>query len=273
MAATAPIASGPREREVVSGFLYASGATIVMEGTVTARVDGRRTDELRAVRITPGALDYAEGSALIEQGETRVLCAASVEERVPGWRQGTKSGWVTAEYAMLPRATITRTPRERSQGRATARSLEIERLIGRSLRAVVDLDRLGERTIVLDCDVLQADGGTRTAAITGAYVALHIALARLRRQGAFESMPLREPVAAISVGIAGDSLLLDLCYEEDSTADVDFNIVMTGTGDLVEVQGTAEGSTFSQARLNDVLDLAGSGIRTLLAAQEEAINK
>ena len=236
------------------------------------RVDGRQADELRPVRITPGALDYAEGSALIEQGETRVLCAASVEERVPAWRQGAKSGWVTAEYAMLPRATITRTPRERSQGRSNARSLEIERLIGRSLRAVIDMDLLGERTLVVDCDVLQADGGTRTAAVTGAYVALHIALARLLRQGAFASMPVRQPVAAVSVGIAGENLLLDLCYEEDSTADVDFNVVMTASGDLVEVQGTAEGSPFSRDRLNDVLELAGSGVKTLLAAQEEALN-
>jgi ribonuclease PH len=236
------------------------------------RIDGRKADELRSVRITPGALDYAEGSALIEQGETRVLCAASVEDRVPGWRQGSKSGWVTAEYAMLPRATIKRTPRDRSQGRANARSLEIERLIGRSLRAVVDMERLGERTVVIDCDVLQADGGTRTAAVTGAFVALHIALARLMRQGAFDSMPLHGPVAAVSVGIAGKDLLLDLCYEEDSTADVDFNVVMTGSGDLVEIQGTAEGSPFSRAQLNAVLDLAGVGIDSMLIAQQDALN-
>ncbi len=239
----------------------------------TARVDGRQPDELRPVTITPGALDYAEGSALIEQGETRVLCAVSVEDRVPGWRQGSRSGWVTAEYAMLPRATLTRTPRERSQGRSTARSLEIERLIGRSLRAVVDLDRLGERTFVVDCDVLQADGGTRTAAITGAFVALHLALARLQRQGAFDSIPIRDSVAAVSVGIAGDGLLLDLCYEEDSTADADFNVVMTGSGDLVEVQGTAEGSPFTRARLDAVLDLASSGIASLKAVQEASLTR
>jgi ribonuclease PH len=202
-----------------------------------------------------------------------VLCAASVEERVPGWLQGRKRGWVTAEYAMLPRSTLSRTPRERSQGRDNGRSQEIQRLIGRSLRAVTDLDLLGERSIVIDCDVIQADGGTRTAAITGAYVALHIALERLMRQGAFSRMPLREPVAAVSVGLIDGDLLLDLCYEEDAQAGADFNIVMTGAGDLVEVQGTAEGSTYSRQQLQDVLDLAQEGIQGLIAAQKAALAK
>ena len=235
------------------------------------RLDGRQPDELRPIRITTGALDFAEGSALIEQGQTRVLCAATVEERLPGWRQGSKRGWVTAEYAMLPRSTLSRTPRERSQGRSNGRSLEIERLVGRSLRAVVDFEALGERTIVVDCDVIQADGGTRTAAITGGYVALRLALERLSRQGAFARFPIREPVAAISVGIVHDELLLDLCYEEDSDADADFNIVMTGSGELVEVQGTAEGRTYSRERFNRVLDLAESGIKMLSEMQATAL--
>ncbi|MBI4236566.1 MAG: ribonuclease PH [Chloroflexi bacterium] len=236
-----------------------------------SRIDGREPNELRPVRITPNFLTYAEGSALIEQGQTRVLCAASVEDRVPGWMRGTKRGWVTAEYAMLPRSTLQRTPREQAQGRATGRSLEIQRLIGRSLRAVTDLASLDERSLVVDCDVLQADGGTRTAAVTGAYVALRLALERLRRQGAFPRLPLREPVAAVSVGILGEELLLDLCYEEDSQADADFNVVMTASGALVEVQGTAEKQPYSRARLQEVLDLAESGIRQLVRAQEEAL--
>lgn len=235
------------------------------------RVDGREPAELRPVRISPGFASYAEGSALIQQGETIVLCTASVEDQVPTWMRGTKRGWVTAEYAMLPRATLSRTPREQSQGRANGRSLEIQRLIGRSLRAVTDLQAMGERSIVVDCDVLQADGGTRTAAITGAYVALHLALARLQRQGAFARLPLREPVAAVSVGIVADELLLDLCYEEDSSADADFNIVMTGAGSLVEVQGTAEKRPYTRARLQEVLDLAEQGIRRLVQTQADTI--
>lgn len=237
------------------------------------RIDGRRPDELRPTTITTGYLDYAEGSVLIEQGQTRVLCAASIEERVPGWLQGQKRGWVTAEYAMLPRSTLTRTPRERSQGRENGRSQEIQRLVGRSLRAVTDLRALGERSIVVDCDVIQADGGTRTAAITGAYVALHMALDRLMRQGAFTQMPLREPVAAISVGILDNELLLDLCYEEDSQAGADFNVVMTGSGDLVEVQGTAEGATYSRQQFDEVLDLAQRGIESLGQIQAKALEK
>ena len=235
------------------------------------RLDSRAAGDLRPVRIVPNFVDYAEGSALIEQGQTRVLCTASVEESVPSWLRGSKRGWVTAEYAMLPRSTLTRTPREQAQGRSTGRSLEIQRLIGRSLRAVVDLGLLGERSIVLDCDVIQADGGTRTAAITGAFVALDIALERLRKQGAFTRMPLREPVAAISVGIVNDDLLLDLCYEEDVRAEADFNIVMTGSGLLVEVQGTAEKQPYTRERLQRVLDLAESGIQSLVRSQKEAV--
>jgi ribonuclease PH len=237
------------------------------------RIDGRQPDELRPVRIVPGYLDYAEGSVLVEQGQTRVLCAASLEERVPGWLMGRKRGWVTAEYAMLPRSTLTRTPRERAQGRDQGRSLEIQRLVGRSLRAVTDLVALGERSIMVDCDVIQADGGTRTAAITGAYVALYMALERLQRQGAFSRMPLREPVAAVSVGIVGGDLLLDLCYEEDSRAEADFNIVMTASGDLVEVQGAAEGGTYTRKQLLDVLDLAEKGLRDLFEAQRGALGQ
>ena len=245
------------------------------------RSDGRMADESRPVTITPGYLDYAEGSALITQGNTRVLCAASVEERVPGWLRGQQSGWVTAEYAMLPRATHTRTPRPRSQGRDVGRSQEIQRLIGRSLRAVTDLPALGERSIVVDCDVIQADGGTRTASITGAYVALYAAILGIRRSASeagdadpFPTFPLVEPVAAISVGLVNNEvgdLLLDLCYEEDSSAGADFNIVATESGRLVEVQGTAEGATYTRGQLDAVLDLAMHGISELVTAQKQAI--
>ncbi len=246
------------------------------------RSDGRKADEMRPVTITPGYLDYAEGSALITQGNTRVLCAASIEARVPGWLRGQQSGWVTAEYAMLPRATHTRTPRPRSQGRDVGRSQEIQRLIGRSLRAVTDLPALGERSIVVDCDVIQADGGTRTASITGAYVALYAALLGIRRSASeagdadpFPTFPLVELVAAISVGIGASEndgdLLLDLCYEEDSSAGADFNIVATESGQLVEVQGTAEGATYTRGQLDSVLDLAMHGISELIVAQKEAI--
>ena len=236
---------------------------------------------MRPVSITPGYLDHAEGSALIVQGSTRVLCAASIEDRVPGWLRGQQRGWVTAEYAMLPRATHTRTARARAQGRDVGRSQEIQRLIGRSLRAVTDLGALGERSITVDCDVIQADGGTRTAAITGAYVALYQALRRAQRaatdageEDLFPEFPLREAVAAVSVGILRvadrDELLLDLCYEEDSEAGADFNIVATESGQLVEVQGTAEGSTYTRAQLDAVLDLAWQGIAELITAQKAA---
>ena len=236
-----------------------------------ARIDGRKNDELRAVRIQPGYLEFAEGSALIEMGHTRVVCAVSIEERVPPFRRGSGLGWVTAEYAMLPRATLTRTPRESTQGRIGGRTHEIQRLIGRSLRSVIDMSKLGERTFQIDCDVLQADGGTRTAAIPGAFVALRQALEQLKRRGFLTALPLQGAVAATSVGIVRGELLLDLCYEEDSAAAVDFNVVMTGSGEFVEIQGTAEGRPFSRARTDELLDLAAAGIKSLMAAQQEAV--
>ena len=236
-----------------------------------ARSDGRTNDQLRPVRIQPGYLEFAEGSALIEMGHTRVICAVSVEERVPPFRRGSGLGWVTAEYSMLPRATLTRTPRESTQGRIGGRTHEIQRLIGRSLRSVMDMSKLGERTFQIDCDVLQADGGTRTAAITGAYVALYQALNQLKRRGFLTAIPLHGSVAATSVGIVKGELLLDLCYEEDSSAEVDFNVVMTGSEEFVEIQGTAEGRPFSRARSDQLLDLAGAGIRRLMELQRQAV--
>jgi len=235
------------------------------------RADGRKPSELRPVRITPHVLEYAEGSCLIECGRTRVLCAASVEDRQPPFLRGTESGWVTAEYAMLPRSTHTRTPREVERGRPGGRTQEIQRLIGRSLRAVVDLELIGPRTITIDCDVLQADGGTRTASITGGYVALALAIRKLAGGGSFASAVLRGQVAAVSVGIVGGVPLLDLCYEEDVQADVDFNVVMTDAGSFVEVQGTAERKPFSREELETLLDLASDGIRQLIEAQREAL--
>ena len=205
---------------------------------------------------------------MIQTGDTRVLCAASVEDGVPGFLRGQKRGWVTAEYGMLPRSTLTR--RQREVGRRDGRSVEIQRLIGRSLRAVVDMEALGERTVTIDCDVLQADGGTRTAAITGAYAALHQAASGLVEKGAIPAMPLKDSVAAVSVGLVLGEALLDLCYEEDLHADVDFNVVMTGKGDFIEVQGTAEGDPFSRAQLDGLLDLAAKGIRSLGEAQRAA---
>ncbi len=235
------------------------------------RADGRRWDEIRPVRMTPGFVDYAEGSVLIEVGNTRVLCNATVEEAVPRWRAGSGAGWVTAEYAMLPRATQQRTQRE-TWGLG-GRTQEIRRLIGRSLRAAVDLTRLGERTIILDCDVLQADGGTRTAAITGGYVALALAVKRLVERGAVLPDILLTPVAAISLGVVDGELLLDLCYAEDSAATADFNVVMTGNGRLVEVQGTAEGEPFPRQVVDAVLDLAQQGIARLLALQRQVLSR
>jgi ribonuclease PH len=235
------------------------------------RADGRAWDELRPIKITPGFQSFAEGSALIELGKTRVLCSASVEERVPGFLKGGGSGWVTAEYSMLPRATVTRTPRDSSLGRISGRSQEIQRLIGRSLRAVIDLMALGERTLTVDCDVLQADGGTRTAAITGSYVALHQALQTLANMGILSSIPLKSAVAATSVGIVHSYKLLDLCYDEDCNAEVDFNAVMTSEGDFVEIQGTAEGKPFSKETTDDLLSLAEKGIRELFLAQQAAL--
>jgi ribonuclease PH len=235
------------------------------------RPDGRAADELRPVRITRGWLDHAEGSVLVEFGKTRVLCAASVTEEVPRWRRGSGLGWVTAEYAMLPRATNTRGDRESVKGRIGGRTHEISRLVGRSLRAVVDYKALGENTIVIDCDVLQADGGTRTAAVTGGYVALADAIGWLRGRGKLKGSPLTGSVAAVSVGIIGGEPRLDLCYEEDSAADTDMNVVCTGTGDFVEVQGTAEREPFSRAMLGSLLDLGAAGCAELTRLQQAAL--
>jgi len=236
------------------------------------RADGRTYDELRAVRITPGFQSFAEGSALIEIGQTRVLCAASIEDRVPGFMRGQGSGWITAEYSMLPRATVTRSERDSTRGRIAGRSQEIQRFIGRSIRGVVDLAALGERTLYLDCDVLQADGGTRTAAVTGAYVALYQALDTMASMGLTSTLPLNSAVAAVSVGVAHGQRLLDLCYDEDFNAEVDFNVVMTSKGEFVEVQGTAEGRPFSKETIDFLLDLAEKGITELFEAQQAAID-
>lgn len=235
------------------------------------RIDGRRPDQLRPTKITPDYLVTAEGSVLIEAGNTRVLCAATVEDSVPGFLRGTGKGWVTAEYSMLPRSTITRTAREVTKGRSSGRTHEIQRLIGRSLRSVVNLSALGERSIILDCDVLQADGGTRTAAITGAYVALAIAMATLVKFKAVARSPLLDSIAATSVGIVGGEPMLDLAYEEDSRADVDMNVVMTGSGKFVELQATAEHTPFGDAQMNQLVTLARSGLAELRAMQQEVL--
>jgi ribonuclease PH len=235
------------------------------------RIDGRRPDQLRPVTIVTGYQPWAEGSALIDLGGTQVLCSASIEDRVPQFLRGTGSGWVTAEYGMLPRSTKERMGREAAQGRPSGRSQEIQRLIGRALRAVTNLDILGERTFTVDCDVLRADGGTRTAGITGAYVALHLAFEKLVDAGKLASVQMSTAVAATSVGIVDGEALLDLCYEEDARAGVDFNVVMTGDGRFVEVQGTAEGLPFSRAEMDGLLALADAGIRELLEAQAAAI--
>ena len=235
------------------------------------RADGRRNDELRPVTITRNWLDHAAGSVLVEFGRTRVLCAASASEGVPRWRKGSGLGWVTAEYAMLPSSTHTRSDRESVKGRIGGRTHEISRLVGRSLRAIIDYQALGENTIVLDCDVLQADGGTRTAAITGAYVALADACAHLKGIGALKGEPLKGSVAAVSVGIIDGEPRLDLPYEEDVRAQTDMNIVMTGDGRFVEVQGTAEGQAFDRALLDQLLDLASAGCSTLTGMQQKAL--
>jgi ribonuclease PH len=238
------------------------------------RPDGRAADALRPVTITRKWLDHAEGSVLVEFGKTRVLCAASVTEGVPRWRKGSGLGWVTAEYAMLPRATHTRSPRESVKGRIGGRTHEISRLIGRGLRAAVDLAALGENTVAIDCDVLQADGGTRTAAITGAYVALADAVGWLAGRGALATSldkALPQSVAAISVGVVGGEPMLDLCYEEDVAADVDMNIVCTSSGEFVEVQGTGEAATFGRATLDALLDLGVKGCADLTRLQAEAL--
>ncbi|MBB5831008.1 ribonuclease PH [Brachybacterium aquaticum] len=241
--------------------------------TAGDRVDGRTPDQLREVRITRGWIEQAEGSALIEFGRTRVLCTASFTEGVPRWKQGSGSGWVTAEYAMLPRATNTRSPRESVKGKIGGRTHEISRLIGRSLRAVIDLDALGENTIQLDCDVLQADGGTRTAAITGAYVALADAITWAKRHTSLPAAKevLTDTVSAISVGIVDGRPLLDLEYREDVAADTDMNVVVTGSGGFVEVQGTAEGVPFDRSELGTLLDLATTGCARLAGIQRDAL--
>ena len=237
-------------------------------------ISSSRTQDnsLRPVTMKRNCIMHAEGSCLISCGQTKVLCTASVEDKVPPFLRGSGKGWVTAEYALLPRSTAVRVPRDSVKGRINGRSQEIQRLIGRSLRAAVDLEALGERCITLDCDVLQADGGTRTASITGAYVALVDALRWLRGSGAFEKLPLRSQVAAVSVGKVDGRLLLDLCYDEDSSAEVDFNVVMNGHGDFVEVQGTGEGGVFSRAEMNGMLDLAASGISELMEVQRTTLD-
>jgi len=235
------------------------------------RGDGRAYDELRPIKITPGYQSFAEGSALIELGKTRVLCSVSVDERVPGFIREVGGGWITAEYAMLPRSTVTRTARDSAVGRVTGRNQEIQRLIGRSLRAVTDLDMLGERTFIVDCDVIQADGGTRTAAITGSYVALYQAMRNLVNMGILSSIPLKSPVAATSVGIVRTYMMLDLCYDEDCNAEADFNVVMTANGEFVEIQGTAETRPFSKQAIDSLISLAEKGIREIFQIQQAAL--
>ena len=237
------------------------------------RSDNRAPDQMRPVNIIPDFIPTAEGSALIEVGNTRVICTASIEETVPAFAKGSGKGWITAEYSMLPRSTLTRTPREASRGRQSGRTHEIQRLIGRALRAVVDLKRLGERTILLDCDVIQADGGTRTASITGAFVALGLAMEKLVEAGTLTAAPIRDFVAAISVGIVEGSILLDLCYEEDSNAEVDLNCVMTGGHKIVEVQATAEQHPFDEAQLTQMMELAAGGIESLIAKQQSVLKR
>jgi len=236
-----------------------------------ARVDGRAPDELRPVSMTPGFMPNAEGSCLIEMGDTKVICTATVEDSVPRWMAHKGRGWVTAEYSMLPRSTSERVRREVNKGRPSGRTQEIQRLIGRSLRAITDLDALGERSIIVDCDVLQADGGTRTASITGAFVALSFAFEELEERGAVASVPLMDSVSAISVGIIDGVPCLDLNYIEDAKAGVDMNVVMTGAGRLVEVQGTAEHGTFDRTELDRLLDLATKGIGELTGEQETTL--
>jgi ribonuclease PH len=235
------------------------------------RANGRAQDELRQLQIIPSTMPFAEGSAAIRLGDTHVLCAASVEERVPAWLRGKGRGWVTAEYGMLPRATKERTPREAVSGKQGGRTVEIQRLISRSLRAAIDLKALGERQIVVDCDVVRADGGTRCAAITGGYVALALAIAKLRQDGRLSRDPLERAIAAVSVGIVRGTPVLDLDYAEDSSAAVDCNIIGTADGDLVEIQATAEGNPFSRRDLDDLIDLAVLGLDALFNAQRDAL--
>lgn len=237
------------------------------------RIDGRQPNELRPVTITTGVNKYAEGSVLIEVGETKVICTASVEERVPPFMKGQGKGWITAEYSMLPRATHSRNQRESAKGKLTGRTMEIQRLIGRALRSVVDLQALGERTITLDCDVIQADGGTRTTSITGSFVALCLAVNKVAQNVTFAKYPITDFLASVSVGVISDRTLLDLNYDEDSKAKVDMNVVMTGSGQFVEVQGTGEESPFSRSELNGLLEIAESGIAQLIEKQREALGE
>lgn len=237
------------------------------------RPEDRLNDQMRPVNIVPGFTKYPDGSVLMEAGNTRVICSAMVEDKVPSFLKGTSSGWVTAEYSLLPSSTETRTQREATKGKISGRTSEIQRLIGRALRAVVDLTKLGERTIWVDCDVIQADGGTRTASITGSFVALYLALKKLQEAGTIETIPVKDFVAAISVGIVDGEKVLDLEYIEDSRADVDMNVVMTGKGEFVEIQGTAEGDPFSRKELDSLLELAAKGIQELITLQKSIIGE
>jgi ribonuclease PH len=254
----------PSTPKKLSGLLYNQGKLL--------RSDQRSVAEMRPVEIVPNFISSAEGSALIRLGETQVICTASVEDTVPQFVKGTGAGWITSEYAMIPRATASRTAREATRGKQGGRTMEIQRLIGRSLRAVTDMTALGERTVWIDCDVIRADGGTRTASITGALVALGLAFHKLLELKALKRMPLKDYVAAISAGIVGTEMLLDLNYAEDSNAEVDMNVVMTGAGDLVEIQATAEGRAFSLGSLNELVEVARAGIQKLLEVQRSILN-
>jgi ribonuclease PH len=244
-----------------------------MDSSPFFRPGGRNPDQMRALSLAPGFVQTAEGSVLVSLGNTRVLTNATIEQGVPGWLRNSGRGWVTAEYAMLPRSTVTRTPRESERGKIGGRTHEIQRLIGRSLRSVVDMQALGERTVILDCDVIQADGGTRTAAITGAAVALALALNALVAAGTLKQSPMKQLVAATSVGIVSGTALLDLCYEEDSQAEVDMNVVMTADGGLVETQATAEKGSYSREQLDALLNLAASGLKEIFTTQEAALKQ
>ena len=247
----------------LSGLLYSGGKLI--------RPDQRAASEMRPLEIVPNFISSAEGSALIRLGETQVICTATVEDGVPTFQKGSGRGWITSEYAMIPRATSTRTPRESTRGRQSGRTMEIQRLIGRSLRAIINLEALGERTVWIDCDVIRADGGTRTASVTGSLVALGLAIQKLQAQRNLKTHPLKDYLGAISVGIVGDEMLLDLSYIEDSSAEVDMNVVMTGAGKLVEAQATAEGRTFSTAELNSLIELARPAIQHMIEVQKSIL--
>lgn len=238
-----------------------------------SRPNNRLNDQMRSVKIIPGFIKHPDGSVLIEIGDTRVLCSAFIEEKVPSFLKGTGTGWVTAEYSLLPSSTETRTPREATRGKISGRTSEIQRLIGRSLRAIVDLEALGERTVWIDCDVIQADGGTRTASITGAFVALYLALKKLMDSEVITTLPIKDYVAAVSVGISNNIPVLDLEYIEDSTAEVDMNIVQTGSGDFVEIQGTGESRAFTRQELDEMLALADKGIKELIALQKSILGE